>query len=155
MSGGLVALAESLADVGLPALLMDIHGCSQSAGRLEDPDIGVRWQSNIRAAVRHARGTGAARVIVVGVRLGFPLAVEALAEEPLAALVAWAPIVSGKRYVRELKVMQRAIDAEKRAQEADAHSLKHAEDCDLWRGRALAAEFELKVAQDALARAMG
>ena len=112
MSGGLVALAEALADAGLPALLMDLHGCSQSAGRLEDDNIGARWEADIRAAVRHARETGAERIIVVGVRLGFPLAAEALADEPLAALVAWAPIVSGRRYVRELKVLQRISDAD-------------------------------------------
>ena len=112
MAGGLVALAESLADAGLPALLMDLHGCSQSAGRLEDGDIGACWHAGIRAAVRHARDSGVARVIVVGVRLGVPLAAEALAEEPLAALIAWAPIVSGRRYVRELKMLQRTTDVE-------------------------------------------
>ena len=112
MAGGLVALAETLADAGLPALLMDLHGCSQSAGRLDDADIGAHWRAGIRAAVRHARDIGAARVIVVAVRLGVPLAAEALADEPLAALIAWAPIVSGKRYVRELMVMQRATDVE-------------------------------------------
>ena len=112
MSGGLVALAEALADAGLPALLMDLHGCSQSAGRLDDENIGARWEADIKAAVRHARETGAERIIVVGVRLGFPLAAEALTDEPLAALVAWAPIVSGKRYVRELKVLQSTADAD-------------------------------------------
>ena len=82
------------------------------AGRLEDADIGARWHADIRAAVRHARDTGAARVIVVGVRLGVLLAAEALAEEPLAALVALAPIVSGRRYVRELKMLQCTTDVE-------------------------------------------
>ncbi len=120
MIGGLVALAEALADAGLPALLMDLHGCSQSAGMLEDDDIATCWSGGIRAAVRHARSSGAARVIVVGVRLGFPLAVEALAgdalaDDPLAALIAWAPIVNGKRYVRELKLLQRANDCEANA----------------------------------------
>jgi dienelactone hydrolase len=112
MASGLVALAEALADTGLPALLMDLHGCSQSAGQLEDDDIGTCWRASIRAAVRHARSSGVARLIVVGVRLGFPLAVDALADEPLAALIAWAPIVSGKRYVRELKLLQRTKDVE-------------------------------------------
>ncbi|MEO5492502.1 MAG: hypothetical protein ABIR08_00570 [Sphingomonas sp.] len=112
MAGGLVALAEALAAAGLPALLMDLHGCSQSAGGLEDKDIGACWRAGIRAAVRHARSCGAVRVIVIGVRLGVPLAVEALADEPLAALIAWAPIVSGRRYVRELKLLQRTTDVE-------------------------------------------
>jgi dienelactone hydrolase len=115
MNGGMVALAESLADAGLPALLIDLHGCAQSAGRLDDADIGMRWRENIRAAVRYAHESGAARVIVIGARLGFLLAADALAHEPLAALVAWAPIANGKRYVRELKVMQRAFDAEAEA----------------------------------------
>jgi dienelactone hydrolase len=112
MGAGLIALAESLADAGLPTLLMELHGCSQSAGRLDDADIGACWSTGIRAAVRHARDSGAARVIVIGLRLGVPLAVEALAEEALAALIAWAPIVNGKRYVRELKLLQRTADPE-------------------------------------------
>ena len=115
MLGGLVALAESLADHGLPALLLDLHGCSQSAGSLEDHDIAAQWDADIRAAVRHARGCGVSRIIVVATRLGVPLAVRALADEPLAALIAWAPIVSGKWYVRELKVLHGAGGAERDA----------------------------------------
>jgi dienelactone hydrolase len=110
MTGGLIALAEALADAGLPAMLLDLHGTSQSAGMLDTPDIGDRWRADIRAAVRHARATGAARVIVAGVRLGVPLALDALADEPLAALVGWAPIVSGRRYARELRMLQRVAD---------------------------------------------
>ena len=76
-----------------------------------------RTSISVPVARRHSgggascRGQRRARVIVVGVRLGLPLAAEALAGEPLAALVAWAPIVNGKRYVRELKVLQRITDA--------------------------------------------
>ncbi|HEY4067994.1 MAG TPA: hypothetical protein VGM74_13925 [Burkholderiaceae bacterium] len=111
MASGLVALAESLADAGLAALLFDLHGCSQSAGRLDEPEIGERWRANVRAAVARARAAGFAQVIVVGVRLGATIAFEALADEPLAALVAWAPVVTGRRHVRELKVLQRTTDA--------------------------------------------
>jgi alpha-beta hydrolase superfamily lysophospholipase len=112
MASGIVALAESLADAGLAALLFDLHGCSQSAGRLDEPGIGERWRANVRAAVGQVRAAGFARVIVVGVRLGATIAFDALADEPLAALIAWAPIVTGRRHVRELKVLQRTTDAE-------------------------------------------
>ncbi|MFO1239308.1 MAG: alpha/beta hydrolase [Sphingomonadaceae bacterium] len=110
MAGGVAALAESLADAGMPTLLIDLHGCSQSAGQIGDIGIGARWHANIRAAMQHARDTGAARVIVAGVRLGFLIAAEALQSEALAGLIAWAPIAAGRRYVRELKMLQRAAD---------------------------------------------
>lgn len=115
MNGGLVALAESLADAGLPALLMELHGCAQSAGYLDDTNVVACWHAGMRAAVQHARDSGARRVIVVGVRLGALLAAEALAHEPLEAFIAWAPIVSGRRYVRELRLLRRVTDAENAA----------------------------------------
>ena len=106
MSGGVVALAESLAEQGLPTLLIDLHGSSQSSGRLDADDIGARWREDIATALRHLHAAGLARVIVVGVRLGATLALDALRGPPLFGMVAWSPIASGRQHARELKVLQ-------------------------------------------------
>ena len=108
MSGGVAALAESLADRGLPALLIELHGTAQSSGDLSSADIGARWRDDIRAAVRHLRDAGFAQLIVVGVRVGALLALDALRDEPLLGVVAWSPVVSGRQHVRELKVLQQS-----------------------------------------------
>lgn len=106
MCGGIVALGHALADAGLPALLIDLHGTLQSAGTLAAPDIGERWRADIRRAVAHLRESGFAKVIVVGTRVGSLLAFDALADDEVHGIVAWVPILAGKRYVREVKVLQ-------------------------------------------------
>ena len=106
MCGGVVALGHALADAGLPCLLVDLHGTLQSAGTLDAPDIGARWQADIRRGVAHLRESGLANVIVVGLRTGSLLAFDALADDTVHGIAAWVPILSGKRYVRELKVLQ-------------------------------------------------
>jgi len=106
MAQGLAALAESLLRVGLPTLLIDLHGTAQSTGSLSDDAIGDRWRSDIRAAIGHIRQAGFSKIIVVGVRLGALLALDALGDETKLAMIAWAPVTSGRRYARELKILQ-------------------------------------------------
>lgn len=105
MIDGLAALARSLAAAGFGSLLIDLHGTAQSSGRLDDADIGERWHQNIRSAVGHLKTAGFESVIVVGVRIGALLAQTALLDVGIAGFVAWAPVKSGRRYVRELKML--------------------------------------------------
>lgn len=111
MNVGLVAAAEALAARGLAVLFIDLHGCALADGRLGDPDIDAEWRREIVVAHRHLRDAGFDEVIVIGIRLGATLAIDALQSERLAALVAWAPVVSGRRHIRELRVMQKTDPA--------------------------------------------
>src|SRR5664279_5689073 len=106
MSSGITALAEALADDGLATLVIELHGTSQSSGDFLSDGIGERWRADIRAGAAHLRAAGFERVVVMGIRLGALLMLDALRDEPTFAMVAWAPILSGRRHVRELKVMQ-------------------------------------------------
>lgn len=108
MAEGLTVLAQSLASAGHGTLLIDLHGTAQSSGNLDAPLIGEHWRDDVRASLRHLHEAGFAQVIVVGVRLGALLAFDALRHEQVAGFVAWSPVLSGRRYVRELRMMQSA-----------------------------------------------
>ena len=108
MAVGLVDLARQLASAGLPTLLIDLAGTAQGAGHLDADDIALRWDDDVRTAVHHVRDAGLRHVAVVGVRLGALLAARALVDDPVDLMVMWSPVLSGRRYVRELQVMQGA-----------------------------------------------
>ena len=106
MAVGAVTLARQLAEHDIVAMTIDLAGTAQGAVELDAPDIGVRWDDEIRAAVRFLRGSGLQHVVVVGIRLGALIAAHATVDDPVDQLVMWAPVLSGRRYVRELQIMQ-------------------------------------------------
>jgi alpha-beta hydrolase superfamily lysophospholipase len=101
-------LAERLAAAGFPALRFDYHGTGDSSGQSGEPARIGAWVEDIRAAVREVRArSGAQRVALFGLRFGASLAtVAASGESDIDALVAWAPIVSGRAHVRELRAFR-------------------------------------------------
>ncbi|MFN8051616.1 MAG: hypothetical protein U0Q22_09285 [Acidimicrobiales bacterium] len=103
---GLVALAGELAAAGLPALMIDLGGTAQGWGTLGTEDVGPGWDHDVRAAVRHMRERGLHHIAVVGVRMGALIAAHALADDPVDLMVLWSPVLSGRRFVRELQVLQ-------------------------------------------------
>lgn len=105
---GLVALGRDLASRGVPALLIDLAGTAQGSGTLETPDVVDQWGDDVRSAVSHARRCGVEHVVVLGVRLGALVAIDALSADPVDLMVLWAPVLSGRRYVKELRMMQAA-----------------------------------------------
>lgn len=106
MAVGLVALAKELAGNGVPTLTIDLAGTAQGEGRLDAPGIGQLWADEVRSAVHHLRDAGLSHVVVLGVRLGALIAAHATVDEPVDLMVMWAPVLSGRRYVRELQIMQ-------------------------------------------------
>ncbi|MFM0203768.1 esterase [Paraburkholderia fungorum] len=98
-------LAEALAaGAGIPALRFDYPGTGDSKGNEEDPHLFRAWIDSIKAAAAYLRAaTGVERLIFCGVRLGATLA--AIAADEMGgvdSLVMVAPVITGKRYVREL-----------------------------------------------------
>src|SRR5207248_357876 len=95
-------LADALAAVGWPCVRFDWHGTGDSGGSDEDPDRVATWLANIRDAQAWlTRQLGCKRISVVGLRLGATLAAHAASAEEIDGLVLWAPVVKGRRYVRE------------------------------------------------------
>lgn len=100
-------LAERLAAEGCTSVLrFDYPGTGDSEGYEEDPQRVRAWVESIKAAARYLRATaGATRLILCGLRLGALLAVMA-AEElgDVDSVVLMAPVIAGKRYIRELRM---------------------------------------------------
>ncbi|MCU1392761.1 MAG: alpha/beta superfamily hydrolase [Ilumatobacteraceae bacterium] len=109
MSTGLAAIAEQFADAGMPTLLFDLQGTAQSTADLDTPGVAARWPDDVRTAVRHARDQGFDQIVLIGVRIGALITSAAFADDTIDAVdaaVLWSPVASGRRYGRELRLMQ-------------------------------------------------
>jgi pimeloyl-ACP methyl ester carboxylesterase len=101
-------LAEKLATDGHLVLRPDWPGLGDAAGDPLDPDLVPRALSVVVAGLADLRAQGCSRLVVVGVRAGGLLALEALrrGDEAVDGLVLWGCPASGKRYLREEKAFQ-------------------------------------------------
>jgi len=99
-------LAERLADAGMAVVRFDYDGTGDSAGGQNDPGRVDAWMGSVNRAVRLVRQAGAARVVVVGMRVGATIAACELARAGGAdGLVLWDPCASGRSYLREQQAL--------------------------------------------------
>ena len=103
-------LAETVAELGIPALRFDYAGTGDSADLEQSADQIDAWVADIVAAIGELqRRTGVERVCLLGFRLGAALAALAAAQcGQIGGLVLCAPVVSGPRYLRELRTTRLA-----------------------------------------------
>jgi alpha-beta hydrolase superfamily lysophospholipase len=104
------AFAETAAKQGVPALRFDYLGSGDSADLDPDADQIKVWVEDVLAAVAELRRrTGVKHVCLLGVRLGALLATLAAARSGgITGLVLVAPVIRGKRYLRELRTARLA-----------------------------------------------
>jgi|HubBroStandDraft_6_1064221.scaffolds.fasta_scaffold72406_2 alpha-beta hydrolase superfamily lysophospholipase len=102
-------LAERLAAAGLAVLRFDPHGTGDSSGDDGDPGRLAAWLAGVGAAVAELRArSGAARVVIGGLRLGATLAALAAARSGGAdAIVLWSPWITGEGFLRDASRMER------------------------------------------------
>ena len=98
-------LAERLAANGHRVLRIDYRGTGDSTGSVWAPGMLRKWDEDVRRAVQELREWGASTISLVGLRFGALLAMNLLAEVRADAVVAWIPVVSGRRYVKELQLL--------------------------------------------------
>lgn len=108
----LKSLATATAAAGIPTLRFDYAGCGNSHGDDFQPQRLQAWVGSVHEAVAFMkRVTGLSRVCLLGLRLGAAIgALAAMERDDVDELIAIAPIVGGRAYLREL----RALDAVKR-----------------------------------------
>jgi len=99
-------LAEQLAAAGFLALRFDYEGTADSSGDESGPGQLESWRRSVREAVALVRECGAARVAMVGIRIGGTLAAETAASDgDVDALVLWDPCGNGRSFVREQQAL--------------------------------------------------
>jgi alpha-beta hydrolase superfamily lysophospholipase len=106
------AFADAAAALGMPVLRFDYAGTGDSVDIDASMDQVELWTRDIASAVAALRRrSGVTRVCLLGFRLGALLAVLASRQCPVDALALVAPVLSGRKYLREIRTLQLAADA--------------------------------------------
>lgn len=105
--------AADFARAGCPSLRIDYHGMGDSPGAYDEPHRLRAWIDSVGDAVAFMRAaTGIERVAVVGVGIGAAFALAAAAEDAggdISELILWAPVVTGKAFLREGRAFTRLM----------------------------------------------
>jgi pimeloyl-ACP methyl ester carboxylesterase len=111
-------LAEEISARGCPVLRFDWRGTADSEGDSEAPHRVATWLGNIGEAARKmVEETGVTEIVLVGLRLGALLALEAARDILPVRLVLLAPPASGRLLRRELEIMSRIFQGKPGASE--------------------------------------
>ena len=112
--GSIRAFADACASAGATVLRFDYTGTGDSSGGDSEADELSQWCDDIRAAMETLRQTcHISRIGLLGMRLGASLAALVADDDPLVEdIIAVAPVVSGRRYLRELRAFQATSSSE-------------------------------------------
>ena len=105
---GMRRTAERAAAAGVPTLRFDYCGTGDSSGDDEDTARVAAWLASAHDAIDALRRvSGVRHVCLLGVRLGATLAAMAGGDrDDVSSLIAIAPVVRGRQYVRELRALE-------------------------------------------------
>jgi pimeloyl-ACP methyl ester carboxylesterase len=90
-------------------LRIDYDGSGDSAGDQWDTDRVAAWRATVTMAVEQLRRMGARQITLVGAGLGGTFALLDARSLGADRVVAWAPVVSGRRYARELRLLSTPV----------------------------------------------
>jgi dienelactone hydrolase len=102
-------LAERLGAFGVATVRVDHFGTGDSAGTAGDEHMWEAWRAGAAAGATELRRAGCVRIVLIGVRLGGTLALLDGSSVGADAVAVWAPVTSGRRYVRELRMLGQTV----------------------------------------------
>jgi pimeloyl-ACP methyl ester carboxylesterase len=107
---------DDYASMGLPCIRFNYLGCGNSAQDEFSADQMRGWVACIHEAIEALKDLGnVERVILVGFRLGFSLAAKATEQrDDVYGLVAISPVIRGRNYVRELRLLSKSSTEDER-----------------------------------------
>lgn len=105
-------VASALADAGWLCLRVDPLGTGDSPGVGAEVTSLAPWRSAAARGVEWLRSAGCTDIAVVGCRLSAALLMLDAAKLAVTGVVAVAPVLSGRRYVRELRMLGRPFPDE-------------------------------------------
>lgn len=109
---GVRSFGEAAAALGIATLRFDYLGMGDSPDIDADADQIETWLADITCAVAELRRrTGVRRVCLLGFRLGALLAARAAGRCEAEALALVAPVLSGRRYLKEARALRMAAAA--------------------------------------------
>jgi dienelactone hydrolase len=153
--GSIRAFADACASAGAAVLRFDYSGTGDSSGGDSDADEIGQWCDDIRAAVKALRQTcNVGRVGLLGLRLGALLAALVAAEDSCVEdIIAVAPVVNGRRYLRELRAFQATSSSAAQSPPEDISAATHGDQANHLKGCIEVTGFRLsKASVDRLAR---
>ena len=101
-------VADYFALAGNPAIRFDYHGTGDSSGIEEDNDRVKEWLASINFAINELKSkSGCKKIVLFGFRMGATLATLATQKTPVDSLILWAAPSSGKKYIREITLLQK------------------------------------------------
>ena len=99
--------ADYFALAGIPALRFDYHGTGDSSGIEEDENRLEEWLTSIHLAIEKLKDlTDCTDIGLFGFRMGATLAALIAEKTPIDFLILWAALNNGKKYIREIKLIQ-------------------------------------------------
>lgn len=102
----LLQLGDYLARAGFHVFRFDYYGLGDSGGSHAEATLG-QWQADVAAAAEELlANTGLQRLSLIGLRLGAALAWKAAAALPVDTLVLWDPVVRGRDFLEELRLLE-------------------------------------------------
>lgn len=109
MRPAIADMARALAAAGAHAVAVQLAGADQSYGTLRTPDLVNHWRASVAAGIAQIRAMGVPRPYVIACRLGATLLSGAIVGSA-SGVVLWSPTTSGRRLVRELRLLQAGAD---------------------------------------------